>query len=143
VNAVGDVIDRRSGKILAGARAQDGRTFANTIHQLTQGNPPAAHFGAHTSLGIVATNAVLTKTECTKVAQMAHDGFARTINPAHTAYDGDSIFAAATGASRAKAEVTVIGAIAAEAIAHAVNRAVITASGISGYPAHRDMPSAG
>jgi L-aminopeptidase/D-esterase-like protein len=74
---------------------------------------------------------------------MAHDGFARTINPAHTAYDGDTIFAAATGASRVKGDVTVIGAIGAEAIARAVNRAVLTATGIPGYPAHRDMPRAG
>lgn len=139
VNAVGDVYDRLTGKILAGARAQDGHGFANAIHQLRRGNFPSAHFGAHTSLGIVATNATLTKTECTKVAQMAHDGFARTINPAHTAYDGDTIFAAATGGSRIKGDVTIIGAIAAEAIAHAVNRAVLTATGIPGYPAHRDF----
>ena len=139
VNAVGDVIDRRNGKILAGARAQDGQSFANTIYQLTHGNLPSAHSGAHTSLGVVVTNAVLTKTECTKVAQMAQDGFARTINPAHTAYDGDTIFAAATGSNRVKGDVTIIGAIAAEAIAHAVNRAVLTATGIAGYPAHRDL----
>lgn len=143
VNAVGDVIDHRTGKILAGARTQDGQAFANTIYQLIQGNLPSAHFGAHTSLGIVATNALLTKTECTKVAQMAHDGFARTINPAHTAFDGDTIFAAATGASRTKGEVTIIGALAAEAIARAVKRAVLTATGIPGYPAHRDLPGAG
>lgn len=144
VNAVGDILDRHTRKILAGARAQDGQSFANTIYQFTQGNLPSAHFGAHTSLGIVATNAVLTKTECTKVAQMAHDGFARTINPAHTAFDGDTIFAAATGGSRIKGDVTIIGAIAVEAIAHAVNRAVLTATGIPGYPAHRDLaPAAG
>lgn len=143
VNAVGDVIDRRTGKILAGARAQDGQTFADTMYQIRHGNLPSARFGAHTSLGIVATNAVLTKTECTKVAQMAHDGFARTINPAHTAYDGDTIFAAATGSSGAKPEVTIIGAIAAEAIAHAVDRAVLSATGIPGYPAHRDLADKG
>lgn len=143
VNAAGDVIDRRSGKILAGLRTPDGQTFADTMSQLKQGNLPSAHFGAHTVLGIVATNAVLSKPECTKVAQMAHDGFARTINPAHTAYDGDTIFAAATGASRIQGDVTIIGAIAAEAIAHAVNRAVLTGAGIPGYPAHRDLPAAG
>lgn len=143
VNAVGDVIDRRTGKILAGARAQDGQAFANTIHQLEQGNLPSVRFGAHTTLGIVATNALLNKSECTKIAQMAHDGIARTINPAHTALDGDTIFAAATGGSRVKADVTVIGAMAAEAMTRAVNRAVLTATGIPGYPAHRDMPRPG
>lgn len=140
VNAVGDVIDRRTGKILAGARAQDGQSFADTMHQLMQGNLPSTRHGAHTSLGVVATNAVLTKTQCTKIAQMAHDGFARTINPVHTAYDGDTIFAAATGTSRVEGDVTIIGAMAAEAIARAVNRAVLMASGIPGYPAHHDLP---
>ncbi|HEX3683505.1 MAG TPA: P1 family peptidase [Bryobacteraceae bacterium] len=142
VNAVGDVIDHRTGKILAGARSEGGQSFANTMRQITEGNTPATRIGAHTTLGLVATNATLTKAECTKVAQMAHDGFARTINPTHTAYDGDTIFAAATGEVRGKAEVSIIGAIAAEAMARAVNRAVLTATGIPGYPAHRDMPGA-
>jgi L-aminopeptidase/D-esterase-like protein len=142
VNAVGDVIDRRTGKILAGARTQDGQGFANTMLQVMRGGAPATRLGAHTTLGCVATNAMLTKAECTKVAQMAHDGFARSINPTHTAYDGDTIFAAATGEVRGKAEVTIIGAVAAEAIARAVNRAILTATGIPGYPAHRDMAAA-
>lgn len=139
VNAVGDVIDRRTGKILAGARAQDGQSFADTMRELIEGHLPSARHGAHTSLGIVATNAVMTKTQCAKVAQMAHDGFARTINPVHTAYDGDTIFAAATGTSGIEGDVTIIGALAAEAMARAVNRAVLTATGIPGYPAHRDL----
>ncbi len=139
INAVGDVIDHRTGKILAGARSQDGQTFLNTMQQLMRGNLPSTRHGAHTSLGLVATNAVLTKTQCAKIAQMAHDGFARTINPVHTAYDGDTIFAAATGTSRVEGDVTIIGAVAAEAIARAVNRAVLTATGIPGYPAHRDL----
>jgi L-aminopeptidase/D-esterase-like protein len=143
VNAVGDVIDRKTGKILAGARKQDGQSFADTMYQIAHGNVPATRIGAHTTLGVVATNAQLSKTECTKVAQMAHDGFARTINPTHTAFDGDTIFAAATGTQHGRAEVTVIGAVAAEAIALAVNRAVLTATGIPGYPAHRDLPPAG
>lgn len=142
VNAAGDIRDHRSGKILAGARTEDGQNFANAILQMMQGAAPGARLGAHTTLGIVATNALLTKAECTKVAQMTHDGFARTINPTHTAYDGDTIFAAATGELRIKTEVSVIGAVAAEAMARAVNRAILTATGIPGYPAHRDMPGA-
>lgn len=143
VNAVGDVLDWRTNKILAGARAQDGQSFADTDAQLMRGNLPQAFHGAHTSLGIVATNAVLTKTQCAKVAQMAHDGFARTIRPVHTAFDGDTIFAGATGGSRIEGDVTLIGAMAAEAMARAVNRAVLTATGIPGYPAHRDLPPQG
>jgi len=95
--------------------------------------------GGNSTIGIVATNAALSKAEATKVAQMAHDGLARTINPIHTAFDGDTIFAAATGSAAARADASTIGAVAAEAMALAANRAVLTASGLPGLPAHRDL----
>ena len=142
VNAVGDVRDRETGRILAGARNDD-EGFLDSMAQMMQGAtlggrrplPP----GAHTTIGIVATNASLTKSEATKVAQMAHDGLARTINPVHTAADGDTIFAAATGSFTGRADVTTIGSIGAEVMARAVNRAVLTATGLPGLPAHRDL----
>jgi L-aminopeptidase/D-esterase-like protein len=90
----------------------------------------------------VATNAVLTKTEMTKIAQMAQDGLARTINPVHTAVDGDTVFAAATGSANVKADFTMIGSIAAEVMARAINNAVLAATRIPGYPACRDLPHA-
>ena len=139
VNAVGDVYDRNNGKILAGARTQDGQGFVNTISQLMAGVTVHARPGENTTLGIVATNARLNKTQATKVAQMAHDGLARTINPVHSMMDGDTVFAVATGTSTAAADLTTIGAVAAEVMAHAINRAVLTATSIQGYPAHRDM----
>jgi L-aminopeptidase/D-esterase-like protein len=98
-----------------------------------------AHRGGNSTIGVVATNAMLTKTETSKVAQMAHDGLARTINPIHTAFDGDTIFAAATGSTAAHADASSIGAVAAEAVAQAVNRAVLAATGLPGLPAHRDF----
>ena len=139
VNAVGDVFDHATGKILAGARTPDGGDFRNSMAQLMSGETGSASSGAHTTIGVVATNATLTKTEVTKIAQMAHDGLGRTINPVHTAYDGDTIFAAATCTREGQANLTTIGAVAAEAMARAVNRAVLTATGIPGYPAHRDI----
>ncbi len=142
VNAVGDVLDRQTGRILAGALTPDGHGFRNTMSQIIKGNTAASRPGTNTTLGIVATNASLTKTEMAKVAQMAHDGLARTINPVHTAYDGDTIFAAGTGSLQVKTDVTTVGAIAAEAVARAVNRAVSTATGIPGYPAYRDLARA-
>jgi len=142
VNAVGDVRDRETGRILAGARA-DGEGFMDSMAQVLQGATLSGHHpaqnGGHTTIGIVATNAALTKSEATKVAQMAHDGLARTINPVHTAADGDTIFAAATGSSSVRADVTTIGALGADVMARAVNRAVLTATGIPGLPAHRDL----
>lgn len=145
VNALGDVRSRSTGRILAGARASGGQGFVDSMAQLASGAIASrkAHVspGANTTIGIVATNAALSKIEMTKVAQMAHDGYARTINPVHTSADGDAIFAVATRSVRALADVTVIGAVAAEAMAKAVNRAVITATGIQGYPAYRDLIS--
>lgn len=140
VNAVGDVRHRQTNKILAGARAPDGQSFLDTMAQVLAGTTLVqAKRGGNSTIGIVATNAALTKSEATKVAQMAHDGLARTINPIHTAFDGDTIFAAATGTAAARADASTIGAVAAEAIAIAVNRAVLAASGLPGLPAHRDL----
>jgi L-aminopeptidase/D-esterase-like protein len=140
VNAVGDVRHRQTGRILAGARAPDGQSFLDSMAQVLTGvTLTRANRGGNSTIGIIATNAVLSKTEATKVAQMAHDGLARTINPIHTAFDGDTIFAAATGTAAARADASTIGAIAAEVMARAVNRAVLTATGLPGLPAHRDL----
>jgi L-aminopeptidase/D-esterase-like protein len=141
VNAVGDVLDYRAhNRILAGARNPGGEGFVNSMEQILQGAMLSeTGTGAHTTIGIVTTNAGLTKPEATKIAQMAHDGLARTINPIHTAADGDTIFAAGTGRSSVRADVTTIGAVAAEVMARAVNNAVLSATGIPGYPAFRDL----
>jgi len=139
VNAVGDVIDRKTGRILAGARAADGSGWLNTMAQILEGKLGIARLGENSTIGIVATNATLNKTQMTKVAQMAHDGFARSINPVHTAYDGDTIFAAAIGSVSTKVDHTMIGALGAEVMARAVNRAVMAAVSIPGYPAYRDV----
>ena len=142
VNAAGDVRDCRTGRILAGARTHDGHGFLNSLARIMDGetlNRGATRSGANTTIGVVVTNAVLTKTEATKIAQMAHDGLARTINPVHTAGDGDTVFAAATGTVNTRAGVTTIGSVAAEVMARAINNAVLTATGIPGYPACRDL----
>jgi L-aminopeptidase/D-esterase-like protein len=120
VNALGDVIDPQNGEIIAGARSEQG--FADTLDVLRNLlNPPAASAG-NTVIGVVATNAQLSKEEANKVAQMAHDGLARAVRPAHTMYDGDTIFALSTGDF--KADVNLIGAFAAEMFAEAIVRGV-------------------
>ena len=140
VNAMGDVTDRRTGRIVAGARTVDGGGLADTMALLRSGElPTRLQPGAATTLVIVATDAVLTKAEATKVAQMAHDGLARSIEPIHTAGDGDVVFALATGASGRAAPVTLIGALAADVLADAVLRAVRAAEGLPGLPAARDI----
>lgn len=140
VNAVGDVVDPATGKTIAGVRTADGKGLAD-LGQLLRAGAAATPLkkGENTTLGVVATNAALTKDEATKVAQMAHDGMARAIRPAHTPYDGDTIFALATGALDKRPDLLVIGALAADAMSEAIVRAVRAAKSIPGYPAAADL----
>ena len=150
VNALGDVVDPANGRILAGARPAklgpvkvggDG-PFADTL-AVMRGfvGKTALRFASHsnTVIGVVATNAALTKDEANKVAQMAHDGLARAVRPAHTLFDGDTLFALSTGDK--KVDVNIIGAYAAEAIAQAIVRAVLEAKAAGGLPAASDFRS--
>ena len=139
VNAIGDIVDPSTGMVVAGVRTADGMSLADARKLLRSGAPPRGVPGQNTTLGVVATNARLQKVQATKVAQMAHDGLARAISPAHLPGDGDAIFALATGDHTAAADVGMIGALAAEMIADAVVRAAREATGIPGYPAARDM----
>jgi len=95
--------------------------------------------GQNTTLAVVATDAVLTKSAATKMAQMAHDGLARTIRPIHTMLDGDTVFALGTGQAGRSADVSVLGAIAAAALAEAVLAAVTSATTLAGIPACNDI----
>ena len=143
VNAFGDVIDPKSGEIIAGLRSgkigplQIGKkdSFADTLAMMKtpigRGVLGFASRG-NTVIGVVATNAKLTKAQATKVAQMAQDGIARSIRPAHTMLDGDVIFALSTGTK--KADVSIVGAFAAEVMAQAIIRAVKMAKAAGGLP---------
>ncbi len=137
VNAVGDVVDPRSGSILAGARAQGGQGFADTASALRNGPPTLKGGGSseNTTLAVVATNAAFDKSGMTKVAQMAHDGLARCINPVHMPFDGDTVFALSTEVLTG-ADLGQVGALAAEVTARAIVRAVMQATAIPGYPSH-------
>ncbi|WP_251865681.1 P1 family peptidase [Achromobacter sp. Marseille-Q4962] len=140
VNAVGDVVDPQTGRVLAGARTADGRALLDTRAAVLGGElPRAMRPGSATTIGVVATDAVLTKAQAGKVAQLAHDGLARAINPIHTMLDGDTIFALGTGASRKPGNPMLLGVLAAEAMAIAVQRAILSARAIAGYPAAVDF----
>jgi L-aminopeptidase/D-esterase-like protein len=142
VNALGDIIDRATGSVIAGARTEDGRRLLGTTQAMLQGIVPTLlQPGAATSIGVVATDAVLTKAQAHKLAQMVHDGLARTINPAHTMGDGDALFALATGASGSECPLTMLGALAAEVTAAAVLNAALQATTLSG-PGLPDLPAA-
>lgn len=141
VNAAGDVIDPASGSILAGPRLPGGG-FACTSEWLCE-RPATIGIGGSTTLGVVATDAELTKVEATRVARMAQDGLARTIDPVHTMLDGDTVFALATGAAGVPADVTTVGAAAATVLAQAVLAAIRTATGLAGLPAASEASAAG
>lgn len=148
VNPFGDVVDPGTGKIIAGARtAKVGpltigqeETFAGTLQVMrTLIGRTALSFAsrANTVIGVIATNAKLDKNETNKVAQMAHNGLARTIRPAHTMFDGDTIFALSTG--KKGADANIVGAFAAEVMVEAVLRAVRLAVGAGDLPAAGDV----
>ena len=138
VNAVGDIWNPKTGKIVAGARSEDGKGFRDAMGEVLKGQRVLLNTGANTTIGAVATNVTLEKVQVAKVAQMAHDGYARAINPTHTTGDGDTIFALSTGALSAKANHGMIGAIAAEAMAQAIVRAATNAETSASLPGLRD-----
>jgi L-aminopeptidase/D-esterase-like protein len=137
VNCLGDVVDLTSGRILAGARKLPEGGFADTMQQLKEMSEGITGPG-NTVIGVVATNARLSKEGANKVAQMAHDGLARAVRPAHTMLDGDTIFALGTGQGPA-AEVNLIGAFAAEATVQAIVDGIKQATSLAGVPAYRDL----
>jgi L-aminopeptidase/D-esterase-like protein len=154
VNAVGNVVDPATGRFIAGGRTDDGRSIADLRAMLRAGPSRGAGVGRphpadartdfptaleNTTIGVVATNATLTKAQATRLAQMAHDGYARAIYPSHLTNDGDAIFALATGASTNAVDLNQLGALAADAMADAIVGAVRAATGIPGYPAARDL----
>jgi len=144
VNAFGDVMDPATGQIIAGARPAKlgpmklggSHPFADTLKVMqTLAGRTVLNLatGGNTVIAVVATNARFDKAQTTKVAQMAHDGLGRAVRPAHTMLDGDTIFALATG--QKKADVSIVGAYAAEVLAQAIVRAVLAAKPVGGLPA--------
>ncbi len=156
VNAFGDVVDPRSGEILAGTRRPDGADAAalqelglvmpedqraepwlDSARALARGWILATFARSQTTIGVIATNASLTKEQANLVAMMAHDGLARALRPSHTLFDGDALFVLSAGA--VAGDVTTVGHAAAEAVARAIVRAVQTATGLHGIPARADF----
>jgi L-aminopeptidase/D-esterase-like protein len=137
VNAVGDVIEPGTGRILAGPQKSDRSGFLSTSEllkgQLKESIPPF-----NTVIGVVATDARLSKVQAGKLAHVAQVGIARTINPCHTMYDGDALFAVSIGDSK-EADSIALGAAAAEVVAEAIIRAIRSAATLAGLPAAKDI----
>ena len=140
VNALGDVVDPATGAPIAGARSADGRSLRGSVARLLAGEAPLSILGgSNTTIGVVATDAPLTKAQCQRLAGAGHDGLARAIRPVHTMSDGDTLFALATGQSRA-ADFNLLCSMAGEAVARACIHAVRAAQGLHLGALH--LPSA-
>ena len=132
-NALGDVRDPATGALLAGTReAPDSMVLADTAEQLRRGVTPRLDAGTNTTLGVVATNAELSKPQARKLAQLAQHGFVKGLSPAHTLYDGDTMFATSTGAQTA--DPIQLGIVAADLVAESLRAAVRAALSIGGVP---------
>ena len=137
VNCVGNVIDPKTGQTIAGSRSPQGSGFIDVMEWSRGGIPLET---TNTCIGVIATNVPFHKAQMKKIAQMGHDGMARAINPVHTPWDGDTLFAMSTGEQPDGVDVGRIGALAAEVVSQAILRAVRTAKSIPGYP---DYPALG
>ena len=146
VNALGDIRDPADGTLLAGARDASSHRLRDSLAAMRAGQFPATlQAGQNTTIGVVATDAVLDKAQAQRLASMAHDGLARAIVPAHTQHDGDLLFALATGrvgGPVAPGLLSMLGAFAAEAVGLAVLRAVRAATGLPGLPSVNDLKPA-
>ena len=140
VNAVGGVYDPDTGDLVAGPRSDHGG-MDDPMKALLSGDlgatPPP--FGSNTTIGVVATNATLTKEEANKLASIAHDGLALAVRPAHTMRDGDTIFAIATGTEPGKADMLRLGAAAVMCVGRAIVRGVRCATGLDGIPSVQEL----
>ncbi|ADK15903.1 MULTISPECIES: P1 family peptidase [Clostridium] len=138
VNCLGDVIDSKSQSIIAGALNEDKKSFAGTEKvMLKRYSEKKNLFSGNTTIGAVVTNGNFTKTQMNKVASMAHNGYGRAIRPAHSMFDGDTIFAASCG--KIEADLSVVGFLAAEVMEKAIVRAVKSADSILQYKSYKDL----
>ena len=139
VNCLGDVINPKTGAVMAGLLTEDKKSFASTEKVMAGFYDQDSIFPGNTSIGVVVTNAILNKSQATKIASMAHNGIARTMSPAHTMVDGDTLFVMATGEQ--KAEPSVVGMMAARAVEQAVVRSVVQSSSLYGLPGYKELGS--
>jgi L-aminopeptidase/D-esterase-like protein len=137
-NPLGDIIDPATGKTVAGVRNASGGGFSDA-RVLVRAGAPRGRAGNNSTIGVIATNAKLTKAQASYLAQLADDGYARAIWPIHTIVDGDTVFAIATGSKPGDPDMISLGALAADVMATAVIRAATQATGLPNLPAVRDL----
>ena len=137
VNSFGDIYDFRNNSQMAGVYDYENDKLLNTIDIMKSSGKELSFKPTNTTIGIVATNAILTKAEANKIAEMAHNGFARSINPIHTMMDGDTIFT--MGTNKIKSDVNLVGTIAAEVMSKAISNGICFAEKSHGLKAYKDI----
>lgn len=138
VNCLGDVIDPETGEILAGLLDEEGKKLVGTENILAQRYSEKKNlFSGNTTIGVIATNGTFTKSEANKLASMAHNGYGRTMRPAHSIFDGDTIFTMATG--RIEADINVVGFLAARTMERAVINAIKSADSFYGFKSYKEL----
>jgi L-aminopeptidase/D-esterase-like protein len=140
VNAVGGIWDYTDGTLVAGPRRASGG-FDDPVAMLISGTSDAPAGPVNTTIGLVATDAEITKEDANYLASVSHDGLALAIRPCHTVRDGDTMFAMATGHNKSRVDLTSLGAAAVEVTAQAVLRAVRQSTGLSGIPSISELPA--
>lgn len=137
VNSFGDIYNYKTGEQIAGVYDYENKRLLNTIEIMTNNKVDLGFSMENTTIGIVGTNAILTKAEANKVSQMAHNGFARSINPVHSMMDGDTIFTMAT--NMVESDVNIVGTLAAEAMSRAITNAIIQSKSLGGLYSYSDI----
>lgn len=137
VNSFGDIYDYKTNKQIAGVYDYDNNILLNTYDIMKNLNPDLNFTAENTTIGVIATNAILNKAEANKIAQMAHNGYARSINPVHTMLDGDTIFT--MGTNKVKADVNILGTLAAEVMSRAITNGILKAKSLGGLASFENI----
>ncbi len=137
VNAFGDIYDYKTNKQIAGVYDYKENKLLNTLDIMKSQDNKLGFNISNTTIGLVVTNARLTKPECNKIAQMGHNGYARSINPVHTMLDGDTIFSMAT--NKVEADINLVGSLSSEVISRAITNAIVLSEGVEGLKSYRDI----
>lgn len=136
VNSFGDIYDYKTNKQIAGVYDYENKKLLNTVGLMTN-NIELGFSMENTTIGLIGTNAILSKAEANKVSQMAHNGYARSINPVHSMMDGDTVFTMAT--NMVKSDVNIIGTLAAEAMSRAITNGILQAKSLCGLYSYADI----
>lgn len=137
VNSFGDVYDYETNNILAGAYDYKNKKLLNSYKIMKEEKKSKDFSMKNTTIGVVATNGLLSKPEANKVAQMAQNGLARSINPIHTMYDGDTIFTMSTG--KVKSDVNLIGTLSSEVVSRAITNAILSTNSYKNILSYKDL----